>query len=260
MLDLPEEPSDSLNSEQRKAFKLMRELLLKQKEADKTYDTLKYSKGGKVISTDIARHLDERYAEEPAKGKSRDLKPSWDLAWRYAQDRLKREIENREDLKSLRFMAGGWGAGKTFALGKEPSIEPDLIWDGTLRETAWAMEMIDLALKNKWKVEIAYVYRDLELALYGAIQRKKEVGRGVPLEELPRVHRAVQQTVLTLTELYQADKSVSFLYLHNLGIEGIEAETPKIDLIDLEQHGALHYLQRHEHYYTQAAKSLDDAH
>ncbi len=117
--------------------------------------------------------------------------------------------------------------------------------------------MIDLALKMGWKVEIVYVYRDLELALYGAVQRKREVGRGVPLAELPRNHRAVQQTILDLTTLYQTDSSVSFLYLHNLGIAGVEAETPQIGLIDLELHGALHYLERHEDYYTQAAKRLD---
>jgi hypothetical protein len=136
-------------------------------------------------------------------------------------------------------------------------VSPCLIWDGTLGELKWAIEMIDLALKEGWRVEIVYVYRDLELALYGAIQRKKEVGRGVPLEELPHNHRKVQQSILALTDLYQANSDVSFLYLHNLGVTGVEASTPEIERIDLEQYGALHYLTRHEHYYTQAAKKLD---
>ena len=127
---------------------------------------------------------------------------------------------------------------------------------GTLGELRWAVEMVDRALGNNWRVEVAYVYRDLELALYGAVQRKREVGRGVPLDELPGNHRTVQQTILQLTELYQANSSVSFLYLHNLGTKEVEAGTPQIGLIDLEQHGALHSLPRHERYYSEAAEAL----
>jgi hypothetical protein len=256
MLELPDKPPKNLSKEQQRAFEAMRDLLSELQEADRRYDGLTQSKSGLVISTDIARHLDKQYAIEPPKGKDRDLIPSWDLAWRYAQDRLVREIENRRTRKRIRFMAGGWGAGKTFALRNEPTVAPCLIWDGTLGDLTWAVSMIDLALDKKWRVEVAYVYRDLELALYGAVQRRREVGRGVPLAELPKNHREVQQTILDLTALYRGNPSVSFLYLHNLGVAGVEAGTPEIELIDLEQHGALHYLPRHEHYYTQAAQKL----
>ncbi len=257
MLDLPDKPSKKLDREQQKAFEAMRELLRDLPEGDHRYDSLKQSKSGLVISTDIARYLDTRYAPDPKNGKLRDLDPSWDLAWRYAQDRLVREIGNRGTRNRVRFMSGGWGAGKTFALRNEPSVTPCLIWDGTLGDLTWAVEMIDLALDQKWLVEVVYVFRDLELALYGAVQRKKEVGRGVPLEDLPGNHRRVQQSILALTDLYQSDSSVSFLYLHNLGVAGVEANTPEIKRFDLEQYGALHYFLRHEHYYTQAAKKLD---
>ena len=258
--DLPKYPATKLTTAQRKAFDELRELLTDVDESDRRYDALPSSKEGKIISTDIARHLDKRYAKEPPAGKARDLVPSWDLAWRYAQNRLEREISNKGSRKRLRLMAGGWGAGKTFALRNEPSQTPDLIWDGTLGDLAWTIQTIDQALNQRWRIEVVYVYRDLELAIYGAVERKKEVGRGVPLEELPKVHCGVQQNILKLTDIYQADSSVSFLYLHNLGIKGIDATTPKIDRIDLEQYGALHYLERHEHYYTAAAKSLEEAH
>lgn len=259
MLDLPDKPSSKLNREQMKAFKVMWELLSDLAKADQSYDALEQSRSGKVISTDIARFLDARYADWPKKGKERDLKPSWDLAWRYAQDRLARELEKRGDRKRVRFMSGGWGAGKTFALRNEPSVAPCLIWDGTLKEAPWAIEMIELALVNKWRVEVVYVFRNLELALYGAVQRKNDVGRGVPLDELPANHRRVQQTILNLTEIYQANSEVSFLYLHNLGIKGVDVKTPEIDLIDLESNGALHYLERHEQYYAKAAEILDQS-
>jgi hypothetical protein len=214
-------------------------------------------KGGRVISSDIARYLEARYAKKPAKGKDRDLAPGWELAWRYAQNRLEREITRRGIRKRIRFMSGGWGAGKTFALRNEPTVTPCLIWDGTLGNFEWAVRMIDLALKNHWCIEVAYVYRDLELSLYGAVKRKKEVGRGVPLDQLPANHRTVQQSILALTALYRSNSKVTFLYLHNLGIDGVEAGTPEIGIIDLEQNGALHYLPRHEQYYTRAAEKLD---
>jgi len=256
-MEVPSKSQKMLTDEQQAAFVAMRNLLLDLPEADRRYNALKQSKSGTVISTDIARYLDKRYAKQPPKGKERDLAPGWDLAWRYARDRLNREIENRGPRKRIRFMSGGWGAGKTFALRNEPTVAPCLIWDGTLGDLNWAVKMIDLTLKHKWQVEVVYVFRDLELALYGAIQRKKEVGRGVPLEELPSNHRTVQQAVLALTELYRGVPSVSFLFLHNLGVAGIEARTPEIDLIDLEKNGALHYFPRHEYYYTHAAKKLD---
>jgi len=257
MLVLPKAPHKKLTAEQQKAFEAMRALLQDIDRADRRYDELEHSHSGRIISTDIARHLDARYAKEPKKDQERDIEPGWDLAWRYAQNRLVREIENRESRKRLRLMSGGWGAGKTFALRHEPTVTPCLIWDGTLGDLTWAVEMIDLALRHQWKVEVAYVYRDIELALYGAVQRKREVGRAVPLKELPGNHRTVQQTILSLTDLYQRDPSVSFLYLHNLGVAGIEAGTPDIGIIDLERNGALHYLPRHEHYYSHAAENLD---
>lgn len=163
MLVLPKAPHKKLTAEQQKAFEAMRELLQDIERADRRYDELEHSHSGRIISTDIARHLDTRYAKEPKKDQERDIEPGWELAWRYAQNRLVREIENRASRKRLRLMSGGWGAGKTFALRHEPTVAPCLIWDGTL----------------------------------------------------------------------------------------------DIGIIDLERNGALHYLPRHEHYYSQAAENLD---
>lgn len=255
-IELPK-PSKSFTHTQREAFEEMRRLLLLPSRADAEYDALPRSNGGTIISTDIARFLDKVcYAKEPLPGQSRDIEPSWDLAWRYAQDRLERELNKRGRRKRFRLMAGGWGAGKSYALRNEPTRPPDLVWDGTLSERRWAADRIDQAIKNNWKIEIAYVYRDLELALYGAVQREREVGRGVPLDELPANHRKVQQSVLDLTEFYREHGQVSFLYLHNLGVPEVKAQTAEIKLDDLVQNGALHYLIRHECYYQRAARNL----
>ncbi|HEV7405440.1 MAG TPA: hypothetical protein VGO11_21025, partial [Chthoniobacteraceae bacterium] len=117
--------------------------------ADGIYDAWPDSHGGQVNSTDLARFLEIRYRDTPA-GQLRDLEPGWDRAWRYAQDRLRREVVHRHGRQVINFMAGGWGAGKTHAL--QGAALQDLAWDGTLKDSSWARKMIDLALAHGWRV------------------------------------------------------------------------------------------------------------
>jgi hypothetical protein len=257
MIDLPSEAPTTFTSQQKVAWNKFVELLLDLTAADKKYDSIAYSENGKIISTDIARHLDANYAKKPPKGATRDITVGDDLAWRYAHNRLEREISSRGSRKTLRFMAGGWAAGKTYAVRHEPTTPPDLVWDGTLREFDWAVDMIDFALTHKWKVEVAYVYRDIELAFYGAIQRAREEGRSVPLEKLPASHRDTQQTVLKLFDIYRFEKSVSFLNIHNLGTAEVPIKPLIIDRKVLASNGPLHYLSTHERYYRQTSTHLD---
>jgi hypothetical protein len=203
---------------------------------------------------DLARFLDTRYRDVP-EGQPRDLMPGWNLAWRYAHDRLKRELSDRGRRKVMRFMAGGWGAGKTHAL--QGAALPHVAWDGTLSDTGWAREMIKLALAHGWLVEIAYVFRDIELALYGAVERAKQEGRGVPLPELPRNHREVQRSILRLLQIYRDNPRVAFLLLHNMGAENVRGKSLVIGVTELAENGALHYSTRHEDYYAEAARTIE---
>lgn len=252
-MKLPDKPESKLNRDQRKAWKAMHTLLQDTTQSDKKYDVLPESKNGRIISTDISRFLDERYATTPS-GQERDIKPSWDLAWRYAHDRFQRELGKRGKRKIVRFMAGGWAAGKTHAL--ENHQPPDLTWDGTLGDLAWAVEMIDFALKHQWKVEIAYVFRDIELAFYGSVERGKEEGRFVPLKSLPKSHGDAQRSVRDLAILYAEEQDVSFIMMHNLGTKNVPCEPKKLETLDLAPSGALHYSSAYESYYTEIATEI----
>jgi hypothetical protein len=243
-----------MTREQRAAEKAFRELLAKPSEADRRYNALAASHGGRIISTDLARFLDARYHDTPA-GQPRDLVPGWDLAWRYAQRRFRRELQNRAGRSVVRFMAGGWGAGKTHALEHAPMSA--LAWDGTLKDTRWAGRMMDFALGNGWLVEIAYVFRDIELALYGAVERARAEGRSVPLGELPGNHRAVQTSIVKLLGRYRRNESVSFLLLHNTGAKGVTGTPLVIPERELAPKGALHYSTRYEGYYAKAAREIE---
>jgi hypothetical protein len=247
---------EQLNPEQLKAQQTMRQLLANQAEADRLYDALPGTHGGRIISTDLARFLDARYRDIPD-GKPRDLAPSWDLAWRYAQARLTRRLSRGGRGEIVRFMAGGWGAGKTHALERTDAPLGVLAWDGTLKDTTWAESMIDLALRRNWRVEVAYVFRDIELALYGAVERAKAEGRSVPLPELAGNHRSVQLSIRRLLSRYRSNEHVSFLLLHNTGAKGVEGSALVIAEDELAPNGALHYVQRHADDYAQVARQVE---
>lgn len=133
----------------------------------------------------------------------------------------------------------------------------DLTWDGTLSDPKWAREMIDLALANGWRVEIAYVFRDIELAIYGAVERAKKEGRGVPLGKLSSNHRAVQLSILMLLQRYRSNHQVSFMLLHNTGAGGGKGKTLVIPDTELAPKGALHYSKKYEDYYAEAALEIE---
>ena len=115
----------------------------------------------------------------------------------------------------------------------------------------------DLALDGGWRVEIAYVFRDIELALYGAVERAKDEGRSIPLQELPRRHREVQISITKLLRQYRKNLRVSFTLLHNTGAKGVNGTALVIPETELAPKGALHYSLRYESYYAQAAREIE---
>lgn len=206
--------------------------------ADAVYDKLPETHGGRIISTDLARFLDESYRVH-VPGTLRDLLPSWEGAWVYAQGRLEREIKNRRGRKVLRLMAGGWAAGKTHALQQDKAV--DLSWDGTLSDSLWAIQIIKLALLHGWKVQIAYVQRPIELACIGALERGVSEGRMTPLIHLPTVHAKVQTSIWVLHRLFSRQMGVHFRLLYNPGTVSHPACVSKLRIRDIAPGGQLHY-------------------
>lgn len=204
--------------------------------ADLEYDAIPETQGGRIISTDLARFLDAGYRVH-LPGTLRDLLPSWDDAWRHAQDRLVREIRRRKGRKMLRLMAGGWAAGKTHALQRAPAA--DLSWDGTLADTDWAAGVIELALSQGWQVHLAYVQRPVELACWGALHRGVEEGRMVPLVKLPQAHASAQRSVLQLAKAFTG--KIATLMLYNAGTTANPLLPQEMTIGDVAPGGRLHY-------------------
>ena len=221
--------------------------------ADAVYDQLPETKGGRIISTDFARFLDERYRIH-VPGKLRDLIPSWEGAWLYAQARLEREICSARERGLLRMMAGGWAAGKTFAL--ERATVAELSWDGTLADAKWSRHIIELALAHGWRVQVAYVHRPIELALRGALERGVSEGRMVPLLQLPVVHAQVQKAVVALELQFRSEGQVDFLLLHNPGTREHPQEVSRLKISDIAPRGWVHYSPRDVEAFQQTARQI----
>lgn len=204
--------------------------------ADREYDAIPETHGGRIISTDLARFLDVGYRVH-LPGTLRDILPSWDDAWRYAQDRLVREIRRRKGRKMLRLMAGGWASGKTHALQRAPAA--DLSWDGTLADADWAAEVIELAISQGWRIHLAYVQRPVELACWGALQRGVDEGRMVPLVKLPEAHASAQRSVVRLAKAFAG--RIETLMLYNAGTAANPQLPQQMTIGDLAPGGRLHY-------------------
>ena len=254
-------PYPCKTAEQKTAEAAYAKLIADHVKADRLYDALPQTQGGLIISTDFARYLDPLYAKDPLPGKPRDLAPSWNHAYIYAQGRLIRELAARKHRRKVRFMSGGMGAGKTHALEKMAGkvTQPDLVWDGTLSDQRWAEKMIDSALTVGWYVHVFHVHRNVELALYGAIERGKKEGRNVPLAKLPGNHRQVQVVVANLVRRYATTDRVSITLVHNTGTSEVPGRALIAEPKDLAFRGALHYSSNYEKYHSEAADRIHAA-
>jgi hypothetical protein len=253
-----------ITPEQKTAEMEFEAFIADQARADTAYNALENSRGGRVISTDLARELDPVYANWSVGQPPRDLAPSWGSAWIYAQGRFARELSKLGKNELVRFMAGGWAAGKSRVvehLEQSGEAPAKLTWDGTLGDRKWARVQIRNAIERGCRVDILYVHRNIELAMYGAIDRARNQGRLVPLKELPKNHRDVQRAVRRLITDFREEENVSFSFLHNIGSK---VGTTELDLApmpfeeeELAPTGALHYRESHEGYYREASDEIE---
>jgi hypothetical protein len=258
------EPYICRTAQQKAAKRAFEALITDLTQADAAYDGLSESKGGRVISTDLVRELDTVYADWRRGNPPRDLAPSWDSAWIYAQGRFARELSKLSKGDLVCFMAGGWAAGKTRVVKHRElngGLPAKLIWDGTLGNRAWAREQIRETVRRGCFVEIVYVHRNIELAMYGAVDRAAAEGRKVPITTLPANHRAVQRAVRRLITDFRDEKKVSFSLFHNIGSKvgstTLNLAPMAFEEEELAQKGALHYRDSHEGYYREASEDIE---
>ncbi len=184
--------------------------------ADRIYDAIPDSHGGKVHGTDIAREMLEEYASS-REGKMTYMNATGDTAYNYAKDRFWRELHRRGDRRKLLFTAGGVGAGKSSVVNDGLIEEADLVFDGTLRDVGWAKRVIEEALELGWEVRIEYVERPLDLVVKGVVERTEEEGRWGAIYQLPEIHRSAQESIRQIAKKFRNNSLVEIHYWRNDG-------------------------------------------
>lgn len=188
------------------AERLIKDLVKDPVRADQLYDRIPESAGGRVIGTDLARELLPEYRTRA--GKIAFTQITSHAAGTYAINRLRREIETRGQRRIFMMTAGGVATGKTSGVTDAMIEGSDLVYDGTLRDSAWAIETIQFAIVCGWGVEIQYLQRPIALAARGALRRANEQGRWFPLRNLPLAHQDAQKGILAVARYFDGNPAV----------------------------------------------------
>lgn len=170
------------------------------------YKDLEETKGGKIIDSDVVKTLYPSYnssIENANKYFPVTVRPSAIFCeWLYYA-RLA-EIAKLENPQVI-FLAGGGAVGKSTVienLNLDLFEKANLIVDGTRRDLENSCKNIQAALLCDIKVIIIYVFRPIELALDGMIERAINTGRGWPLTSFADAHYQVQQNIFAMKERF----------------------------------------------------------
>lgn len=168
--------------------------------AAREYASLKGTKGGRVLDSDIARELSPEYRADRSRAPEVHEAVS-DFVQRTFEARMAQPGEG----EIVAFMAGGGGAGKSSA---ETLLAPILdkastVLDGTLSSYDKAERNIQMALDSGRKVAIAYVYREpVDALVNGVLKRAMRTGRAVPVDALVKGHAGSSAVVRKLQEKF----------------------------------------------------------
>lgn len=191
------------------ASNLQRDLPL----SEAIYKKLEESGNGKIFDTDIARNLYEPYTSIADRHNyvcSTLMPAAWFVDYLYYKKLIEVAIANKNrtgDEKSVVvLLAGGDGSGKTSSvrqLGLEVLDKAALIKDSTMSsDFEFHRNMVERTLELGLDVVLVYVFRPIEFALYGNIQRAQMIGRVRPLVEIAEAHYKAQQNILKLNEYF----------------------------------------------------------
>jgi len=213
-------------------------------EADERYNAIADSMGGKVIGTNIARDLLPGYASG-REGRIALVHATGRVGAAYAKDRFWREIQKPGKGRVLLMTAGGVAAGKSTAVDSDLVDGAGLIFDGTLRESEWAIASIKLAIKNGWRVQVRYVQRPLALVAGGAILRAERSGRWGAYATLPATHLGAQESIVRVARAFADHPDFDARFYLNDGLT-VDVAPTILELKDVDPGGRYSYNPAYE--------------
>lgn len=143
------------------------------------------SHNGRYINSDLMKMVFEIYAESQENRGKYNLAVTNSAAC-LANEFYKRTIQN-EDFKRCIYVAGPYGAGKSFFIQSlfltEVIPEDTVVYEGSITAPAFG-EKVELAIKNNIEPEIIILNPTLELSMRNIKEREKETGRNVIKSEV----------------------------------------------------------------------------
>ncbi len=185
------------------------------------------------ISADNARSLYEPWNEsnENRQQLSGALGvPGGKLAQQVYDDAISQTQDGR-----VLFLAGGQGSGKTSAISDRELRGADVIYDNTFSNPARAEANIQKALHNGNQVRIHFIYKPLEEAVTGAIERAHAAGRIERPQQMAATHLASQKTFMTMAEKFADNPDVAFVVTDATGVTQKGGLPKPMALEDLRQ-------------------------
>lgn len=165
---------------------------------------------GNVLNEDNAAELFPDYAASlESRAKYRTAIYS---AAQWVRDELFRRALEDPEVTEVVFTAGGNGAGKTTA-----GLRGDVIMDTTLSNPEHSTMLIQRALDAGKRVQVIYVFRPIQEALAGVLERARTEGRVVSIQTLINTHEGAATTVSQLYNRYADHPNVNFEFVDNSG-------------------------------------------
>ena len=142
------------------------------------YNKLPDTFDGRQLGSDNVLELSPDYLADPSVSEVIRASAQEFIARRYAE---KLAVQPRQG-ERLIFSGGGTGAGKTTSIKMlEPALaNVEIIYDTTLSDLNFSVELIERSLKSGRAVTVIYIYREpLEAFVNGVLPRAAKTGRTV---------------------------------------------------------------------------------
>jgi|GEM_PF-4924130 len=183
----------------------------------KIYNDLPETYGGKLLDVDVVRCFYPLFNDsEGSAGKftrSTHIPASYFIDYIYYEKLC--HLKNKGGGKVI-LMAGGDGSGKSTAikkLYKEKFECADIIKDGTMRNFDFYQNLIKDLIEDDLEVELVYIFRSIEKAMEGSIQRAIKIGRARPIVETANAHYHAQANMLKF--YHEFGEQIKFTVVNN---------------------------------------------
>lgn len=188
---------------------------------------------GNFVSTDNAREFSADYSQ------SNEARSRYAAAVQEPASLLVKTLYARilpePDVQTVVFLAGGGGPGKNTSVADMPAfrelLKDQIVYETIMSSIDSAVSKVEAALSAGKDVNIFFVYRPIEAAALGVLDRAAVEGRTYPVEPLAEGHFGAQRTLLELARRYEDNPLVSISVIDNSLGRG-QARVSNLDLIE----------------------------